>query len=108
MGFRRGLSDEIDRLAKSRGKTVLGTGINPGFILDAGNSLAGICAEVKHIHAKRVNDLAPFGPTVMRTQASGPLLRASERPRPGRDSRPRRVPDRSTLSARHWDGRLTG
>ncbi len=67
-----GLSDEIDRLAKAAGKTVLGTGINPGFILDTlVIALTGICAEVKHIHAKRVNNLAPFGPTVMRTQGVG-------------------------------------
>jgi hypothetical protein len=66
------LSDELDRLAKQAGKTVLGTGINPGFILDTlVIALTGICAEVKHIHAKRVNNLAPFGPTVMRTQGVG-------------------------------------
>jgi hypothetical protein len=66
------LSNEIDRLAKSLGKTVLGTGINPGFVLDTlVIALTGIAADVKHIHAKRVNNLAPFGPTVMRTQGVG-------------------------------------
>ncbi|HHW18350.1 MAG TPA: NADP-binding protein [Firmicutes bacterium] len=66
------LSDEIDRIAKERGKTVLGTGINPGFVLDTlVIALTGICRDVKHIHAKRVNNLAPFGPTVMRTQGVG-------------------------------------
>jgi len=66
------LSEEIDRIAKERGKTVLGTGINPGFVLDTlVIALTGICRDVRHIHAKRVNNLAPFGPTVMRTQGVG-------------------------------------
>ncbi len=66
------LSAEIDSLAKKAGKTVLGTGINPGFILDTlVIALSGICRDVTHIHAKRVNNLAPFGPTVMRTQGVG-------------------------------------
>lgn len=66
------LSSEMDSLAKKAGKTVLGTGVNPGFILDTlVIALSGICRDVKHIHAKRVNNLAPFGPTVMRTQGVG-------------------------------------
>ena len=66
------LSDKIDRLARQKGKTVLGTGINPGFILDTLIiSLTGICMDVEHIHGKRVNDLSPFGSTVMRTQGVG-------------------------------------
>ena len=66
------LSNEIDRLARKQGNTVLGTGINPGFILDTLIiALTGICREVRHIHGKRVNNLAPFGPTVMRTQGVG-------------------------------------
>ncbi|MGE5580768.1 MAG: 2,4-diaminopentanoate dehydrogenase [Bacillota bacterium] len=66
------LSKKMDALAKAAGKTVLGTGINPGFVLDTlVISLTGICRDVRHIYAKRVNDLAPFGPTVMRTQGVG-------------------------------------
>ncbi len=66
------LSNEIDRIARKQGKTVLGTGINPGFILDTLIiALTGICREVRHIHGKRVNNLAPFGPTVMETQGVG-------------------------------------
>ena len=66
------LSQEIDRLAREAGKTVLGTGINPGFILDTlVIALSGVCRDLRHIHAKRVNNLAPFGPTVMRTQGVG-------------------------------------
>ena len=66
------LAGEIDRLARRAEKTVLGTGINPGFILDTLIiALTGVCREVRHIHGRRVNDLAPFGPTVMRTQGVG-------------------------------------
>ncbi len=63
---------ELDRLARAQGYTVLGTGINPGFVLDTLIiALTGACLEVKRIHALRVNDLSPFGPTVMRTQGVG-------------------------------------
>jgi len=66
------LSKKMDAHAMSVGHTVLGTGINPGFVLDTlVIALTGICRDVNHIYAKRVNDLAPFGPTVMRTQGVG-------------------------------------
>ncbi|HHY12855.1 MAG TPA: NADP-binding protein [Firmicutes bacterium] len=66
------LSGRIDHMAKQRGKTVLGTGINPGFVLDTLIiALTGICMDVQHIHGKRVNNLAPFGRTVMQTQGVG-------------------------------------
>jgi 4-hydroxy-tetrahydrodipicolinate reductase len=66
------LSEQMDALAKKAGKTVLGTGINPGFVLDTlVIAVTGICMDVKHIHAKRVNNLAPFGHTVMKTQGVG-------------------------------------
>lgn len=63
---------EIDRAAKARGVTVLGTGVNPGFVLDTLIiALTGTCADVRKITARRVNDLSPFGPTVMKTQGVG-------------------------------------
>lgn len=66
------VAGEMDRRAKERGVSILGTGINPGFILDALIiALTGACTEVKSIRAERVNDLSPFGPTVMRTQGVG-------------------------------------
>lgn len=66
------LADRIDALARKAGKTVLGTGINPGFVLDTLIiTLTGVARDVKHIHARRINNLAPFGPTVMRTQGVG-------------------------------------
>lgn len=66
------LSNQIDELAKSMGVSVLGTGINPGFVLDTLIiALSGACRRVDRIRASRINDLSPFGSTVMRTQGVG-------------------------------------
>lgn len=62
----------LDELAKKHGVTILGTGINPGFVLDALIiTLTGVCLDVQEIHATRVNDLSEFGQMVMRTQGVG-------------------------------------
>lgn len=46
---------EIDALAKRAGKTVLGTGVNPGFIMDAlPLFLTAICEQVDRIEVTRV------------------------------------------------------
>lgn len=66
------LAKQIDELALKHGVTVLGTGINPGFVLDQMViNLSGVCLNVKHIEASRINDLSPFGKTVMETQGVG-------------------------------------
>lgn len=66
------LSGQIDRAARENGVTVLGTGINPGFVLDTLIIvLTGACMDIKKIKASRINDLSPYGPTVMRTQGVG-------------------------------------
>lgn len=66
------LAEEIDVLAKQYGVSVLGTGVNPGFVLDLlVVALSGVCHFVERIEASRVNDLSPYGPTVMRTQGVG-------------------------------------
>jgi len=66
------LADELDRIAKEHGATVLGTGINPGFIMDLlVVALTGVMSDVKHIEANRVNSLSPFGPAVMEEQGVG-------------------------------------
>ncbi len=70
---------DIDSLARERGVSVLGTGINPGFVLDLLIiTLSGACAEVEKIEASRVNDLSPFGPTVMKTQGVGTTVEEFE------------------------------
>ncbi len=66
------LSDEMHRIAKENGVTILGTGINPGLIMDLlAVVLTGACAEVETIECERVNSLSPFGPTVMEEQGVG-------------------------------------
>ena len=56
----------------ARGVAVLGTGINPGFILDLLIvTLTGVCADVQSIKARRVNDLASYGPSVLAAQGVG-------------------------------------
>ena len=65
----------IDGLAKARRVTVLGTGVNPGFVLDTLIiALTGVCSDVRTVRARRVNDLSAFGPTVMETQGVGKTL----------------------------------
>jgi hypothetical protein len=66
------LAAEIDALAKENGVSVLGTGVNPGFVLDLLIvTLSGGCHSVERIEASRVNDLSPYGPTVMKSQGVG-------------------------------------
>lgn len=66
------LAKQLDEIAKANGVTVLGTGINPGFVLDLLIlALSGTCEEVEHIKASRVNDLSPFGRAVMVEQGVG-------------------------------------
>ena len=53
------LAQELDELAKKHGVTVLGTGINPGFLMDTlVITLTGICQEVKRIKVARVMNAA--------------------------------------------------
>jgi len=66
------LAAEMDRIAKANGVSVLGTGINPGLIMDLlVVTLTGACETVDFVEAKRVNNLSPFGPTVMKEQGVG-------------------------------------
>ena len=69
------LAKELNKIAKENNVTVLGTGINPGFIMDLlVVALTGVMSEVTHIEANRVNSLSPFGPTVMEEQGVGITL----------------------------------
>jgi 4-hydroxy-tetrahydrodipicolinate reductase len=66
------LAARIDGLARTSAVSVLGTGINPGFVLDLlVIALTGVCAHVESITARRVNDLSPYGPSVLRAQGVG-------------------------------------
>jgi len=53
------LAMKLDKIAKENGVTVLGTGINPGFLMDTlVIALTGVCQEIKHIRVERVIDAA--------------------------------------------------
>lgn len=66
------LAAELDKTAKENGVTILGTGINPGLIMDLlVVCLTGCMTNVEHIEAKRVNSLSPFGSAVMEEQGVG-------------------------------------
>lgn len=66
------LSKRIDAAAKAHGVSVLGTGVNPGFVLDTLIvQLSMAVRSVRKIRAARVNDLSPFGKTVMVEQGVG-------------------------------------
>lgn len=68
----KSLAIEIDQMARENGVTVLGTGINPGFVMDLLIlMLTGACRSVDHISAKRINDLSHFGSAVMSGQGVG-------------------------------------
>jgi len=53
------LATELDLLAKKHNVTVLGTGINPGFLMDTlVITLTAVCQKIKKIKAKRVMNAA--------------------------------------------------
>ncbi len=65
-------AERFDALAKEYGVSILGTGVNPGFVLDALIVMwTSINLRIDRIEAQRVNDLSPFGPTVMMSQGVG-------------------------------------
>jgi hypothetical protein len=48
------LSEEIDRFAREHGATVLGTGVNPGFVMDKlVITLMAACEKVERVHVTR-------------------------------------------------------
>ena len=66
------IAEELQKLAVANGVALLGTGINPGFVLDLlVITLTGVCANIKSITARRVNDLSPYGPSVLESQGVG-------------------------------------
>ena len=66
------LAKEIDRVAREHGVTALGTGINPGLMMDLlAICLTGCMTNVDKVTCRRVNSLSPFGPLVMQEQGVG-------------------------------------
>lgn len=66
------LAEKMNKIAKENGVSVMGTGINPGLIMDLlVVIMTGCMQDVKHITSRRVNSLSPFGPAVMEEQGIG-------------------------------------
>ena len=66
------LAEKIDELAKANGVSVLGTGINPGLIMDTlVLVMSAACEDINYITSRRVNSLSPFGKAVMEEQGIG-------------------------------------
>ena len=69
---RSDLAESLDELAHAHGVTVLGTGVNPGFVMDTlVLALTGCCMDVDRIRASRSVDLAPLGEQVARSYGVG-------------------------------------
>lgn len=66
------LSEEMDKLAKENKVTILGTGVNPGMMMDLlAIFMTGVMEDVLDMKISRINSLSPFGPTVMEEQGVG-------------------------------------
>ncbi len=66
------IAAQLDEIAKANGVSIIGTGINPGLIMDLlVITMTGCCESVDTILARRVNSLSPFGPAVMEEQGIG-------------------------------------
>lgn len=66
------IAESLHWKAVSQGVSILGTGINPGFVFDLlVITLTGLCADIQTITAQRSNDLAPYGPSVLMSQGIG-------------------------------------
>jgi 4-hydroxy-tetrahydrodipicolinate reductase len=51
------ISKQLDKRARKNGVTVLGTGVNPGFVMDSlVITSTGVCQEVKKIRSNRIQD----------------------------------------------------
>ncbi len=66
------LTRQMDAIAKENGVTILGTGVNPGMMMDLlAICISGVMQDVGDMEISRINSLSPFGPTVMEEQGVG-------------------------------------
>ena len=67
-----GLAGQLDELARTRGVSVIGVGLNPGFIFDALLLTAtGIAWDVRAIRIRRVVDVSRFSAAIQRRLGIG-------------------------------------
>jgi 4-hydroxy-tetrahydrodipicolinate reductase len=66
------LAKEMDALAKKHQVSILGTGVNPGMMMDLlAVCISGVMDTVEDMEISRINSLSPFGKTVMEEQGVG-------------------------------------
>lgn len=66
------LANEMDALAKKHHVSILGTGVNPGMMMDLlAVCISGVMDDVEDMEISRINSLSPFGKTVMEEQGVG-------------------------------------
>jgi len=69
------LSAEIDKIAKANNVTVLATGVNPGFLMDAWPLfMTGVCQQVKRVKVVRVQDASPRRGPIQKKIGAGRTL----------------------------------
>lgn len=67
-----GIADELDAVAKANGVTILGTGVNPGFVMDAlPIVVSGVCQRVDRIESVRVVDVSTRRRALQRKVGAG-------------------------------------
>ena len=65
-------ADELDRLCEERNVAVLGTGVNPGFVLDRLPAFLGqVTAGVRHVRGLRVVDASRRRPALLKKIGAG-------------------------------------
>ncbi|HEY8425177.1 MAG TPA: hypothetical protein VIK73_04085 [Limnochordales bacterium] len=65
-------AQRLDRAARQAGVTVLGTGVNPGFVMDLFPLVVtGVCTRVEHVYARRVVDASRRRGPLQRKIGSG-------------------------------------
>ena len=68
----RHLADQLDALAKENDVSILGTGVNPGFVLDSLPAfLTGVCTDVRSVFARRIVDAATRREPLQRKVGAG-------------------------------------
>ena len=66
------LARRLDGLAKSKGVTIHGTGVNPGFIMDKFVlAVSGVCQEVRHVRVERIVDASKRRPPLQLKTGAG-------------------------------------
>ena len=66
------LAGTLDRAAREAGVTVLGTGVNPGFVMDLlPLVMTGVCTRVEHVYGRRVVDASRRREPLQRKIGSG-------------------------------------